>query len=187
MFRGKKEWVAGDSPEFEWIKAFNDRVDSIVPYDQPIEMYLEQAYPYLLANDQLAIGALIRVRGDLNITARTAENPNGGFPLLAARYITNKIEQYDVQANRYLINHELMISTTNLNHLIDLNRPEELRVPKSDEDRKKLADWRQTHWVTDEYLENCILHDKPVFKDEPIALLDGKPMTFRLSAQKLSE
>lgn len=184
IFRGKAEWMQGGSPEFEWVKAFNDKDDPMVPRNTMIEMILEQAYGYVTKNNEPIVGLLIRARADLNLAARSSENPSGGYPLLAGRYMVNNIQAYDEKQDRYYVDHQMLTTLDVLNHIIDLNKPDALKDDGSGraqqpEFQAALKQWRDEHWITSDQVRSSAVGETPLLEGDPLALIDGQPIVFK--------
>jgi len=183
-----QEWVKPSDPFYSWLMVYLAPKSEFVP-DAQVHQFVEQAYPILTKNKltgklNVKVGALLRVRADLNLTSED------GFPYLAGRYVSNNIVGYDQLKDAYLIDHRTVMDLNDLNHIIDLNRPKELMVPEVKTDPQlqvALKNWRASHYITPEHVVNCFKTKSAIFtdvdtgssdKDKPIALLDGEVITF---------
>lgn len=183
------EWVDMKDGFYSWLIVYNTPNSPFIP-DAPVSQYVEQAYASLVRNKlgklDIRISALLRIRADLNIASVDGK----GYPFLAGHYVGNNIIGFDQVRETYLVDHQTFITLDMLNHIIDLNKPEELTRPEVKTDPQlnaQLMAWRKSNLITAQYAVECAKTGAPLFSevdygnnpgDKPIALIDGNAVTF---------
>lgn len=117
------EWIRDDSPEWALIMLFNDKDKPLMstPPNTTVDCYVYSARVFAVKSKldpkklEFRVGVVFKVQGAVNLGK-----------LIAGQFVKNKVVGRTVKdgVTYYKVSHMQLISLNDMNHIIDLNRPD---------------------------------------------------------------